>query len=133
MKTGKKTYRSYNHKLSAEANARLNRRARTVYMQRRLIAILSILAVSAVILLGTSMRVLAVSGKSSQPVYKYYTSVRVTDGDTVWDLADRYIDGYEVDKQAYVNEICTLNHLQDGQIHSGDYLVIAYYSTEELE
>lgn len=129
----KRTYRSYNNNLSAKVNAQLDKRSRTVHMQRRLIAIIAIIAVSVIILLGTSVNAFAVSGKNQQPVHKYYTSIQISSGDTVWDIADRYIAGYDVDKQAYIDEICELNHLQDGQIHSGDHLVVAYYSTEALE
>jgi hypothetical protein len=46
----------------------------------------------------------------------------------MWELADRYIEGYDIDKQTYIDEMCRLNHLEDGNIHSGDYLVVAYYS-----
>lgn len=127
----KKTYRSYNHKLSEKVNAQLDRRAQVVYVQKKLIAIISIIVVSLAVLLGTGICVFANSEKDNRPVYKYYTSVQVTSGDTVWDMADRYIEGYDINKDAYVQEICELNHLQDGQIHSGDHLVMAYYSHDE--
>ena len=52
------------------------------------------------------------------------------DGDTLWDIADEYISGYNVDKADYVNEISELNNLSDGNIHAGQSIVVAYYSRD---
>ena len=122
--------RVYNDKLSERVNAQLNRRERTVRIQKRFLAIAGILLVSILILLGTSIRAFASSHDDSKPVYKYYTSVMVESGDTLWSLADEYIDEYGIDKTDYIKEVCELNHLQNDEIHSGEYLVVAYYSTE---
>lgn len=122
--------RVYNDKLSEKVNAQLNRRERTVRIQKRFLAIAGILLVSILILLGTSIRAFASSHSDSKPVYKYYTSVMVESGDTLWSLADEYIDEYDIDKTDYIKEVCELNHLQNDEIHSGEYLVVAYYSAE---
>jgi cell division protein YceG involved in septum cleavage len=124
----KKSYRTYNHKLSEEMNRKLDNRARTVYRERKLISIIAVLAISLVILLCTGIRVFASAGEDNRVVHKYYTNIQVEQGDTMWDLADRYIDGYDIDKQDYIDEMCKLNHLENGNIHSGDYLVVAYYT-----
>jgi cell division protein YceG involved in septum cleavage len=124
----KKSYRTYNHKLSAEMNKKLDRRARTVFFERQMIAATAILVISLTILFCTGIRVFASAGEDNRTVHKYYTNIQVHQGDTMWDIADRYIDGYDIDKQDYIDEMCQLNHLEDGNIHSGDYLVVAYYS-----
>ena len=40
----------------------------------------------------------------------------------------KYIGENSVDKESYVNDICRMNNLTDGQIHSGEYIIVAYYS-----
>lgn len=122
--------RQYNDKLSEKINAQLNRREHTVRIQKRLIAITGILLVSIMILLGTSIRAFASSQNERKTVYKYYTSIEVASGDTLWDLADEFIDGYQIDKTEYIKEVCKLNHLQNTEIHAGEHIVVAYYSTD---
>ncbi len=65
-----------------------------------------------------------------QVSFKYYTSVNVEQGDTLWNIADKYIDytQYE-DKVAYIAEIQSINHLEDtADIIVGQSLIVPYYS-----
>lgn len=117
--------RVYNQNLSKEVNEQLNRRAQIVRRERRILALVAILA----ILLGTGINAFASSNDSAE-YHKYYTSIQVENGDTLWSIADQYMTGCDMDKQSYIDEVCQLNHLSDDQIHSGDYLIVAYYSTD---
>lgn len=131
MKHSKRTNRvkrEYNSNISEKANESLSRRADAVRLQKRIIAIMVILAVSLLVLLGSSIHAFASGKDTTQPVYKYYTSIRIENGDTLWKIADTYTKDYGIDKEAYIEEICHINQLQDTQIHSGEYLVIACYS-----
>lgn len=65
--------------------------------------------------------------------YKYYTSIQVQKGDTLWSIASTYMtDGYE-SVGDYIEEICQVNRISDSDIHSGQYLTLPYYSDEYLE
>ena len=121
--------RAYNNNISAKANESLTKRERAVKMQKRIIFITLVTIVSLIILLGSSIHALA-NSNDNRPVNKYYTSITVEDGDTLWDIADEYISGYNVDKAEYVNEISELNNLSDGNIHAGQSIVVAYYSRD---
>ncbi len=59
---------------------------------------------------------------------KFYTSVRIEPGDSLWSITNTYIsDDYE-NREAYMKELCSLNHLMpDSMIHEGQYIVISYY------
>uniref|UniRef100_UPI0040569191 LysM peptidoglycan-binding domain-containing protein n=1 Tax=Acetatifactor sp. TaxID=1872090 RepID=UPI0040569191 len=64
--------------------------------------------------------------------FKYYTNITVAYGDTVWDLADDYIDysQYE-DKESYLIEVKSINHLDEElNIRAGQNLILPYYSNE---
>ena len=62
--------------------------------------------------------------------YKYYTSVEIQPGDTLWTLADCYLENYE-SKELYINEVIELNSLAgNGRIISGQNLILPYYSQE---
>lgn len=62
--------------------------------------------------------------------YKYYTSIRVEPGDTLWEIADRYLCEQSGSREAYIQELKQVNGLNNSQIQAGQYLTVIYYSTE---
>ena len=65
-------------------------------------------------------------------IYKYYTSIVVEKGDTLWDIANQYITPEYGDISEYIGEVKYLNHLRGDEIHAGEYLTIPYYSDDIL-
>ena len=104
-------------------------RGNTLLAKRKMFGWTVIAFIAAVIILCGTIHIFA-SSTDSRPYNKYYTSVRVEDGDTVWSIADRYITDSQVSKRDYVDEVCRLNSLTDGNVRSGDYIVVAYYSQD---
>lgn len=107
------------------------RRARVCQLQRQLLLLFgAVLLLTASVLLGSSIVGASRSNASDEDVlYKYYTSVEVQQGDTLWTIADQYMqeDG---DRSDYIQELKEINQLQDDIIHAGDFLTVAYYSNE---
>ena len=66
-----------------------------------------------------------------QPSYKYFKSVEVAKGDTLWSIAKDNID-YEYYKNTYdyVNEVKRMNSLTSDRIVAGSYIIVPYYSSE---
>ena len=64
--------------------------------------------------------------------FKYYTDVTIKYGESLWNIADEYIDYSHYDNKAdYIKEVCSINNLEDAsEICSGQTLVVPYYSTE---
>lgn len=62
--------------------------------------------------------------------YKYYTSVSVKYGETLWSLAETYGKSQYESPEAYIKEVMYINHLKNDEIAAGQYLVIPYYSSE---
>ena len=69
----------------------------------------------------------------AEPVYKYYTSIQVGHGDTLWEIANAHMPPEYESVHAYMKEICETNNIADDAIHAGQYLTIPYYSHEYLE
>lgn len=69
---------------------------------------------------------------SAETAYKYYTSIRIEPGDSLWSIASSYISADYEDMNDYIKEICEINHISQDDIHSGQYLTIPYYSSEYL-
>ena len=95
-----------------------------------LLVLLTAVFVLLCILIGSSI---ASSGQSRAALnhsYKYYTSIEIEKGDTLWTIAEQYMTSEYGSIQSYVEEIKDVNNLGDDEIHSGQYLTIPYYSTE---
>lgn len=107
-------------------------RARRLRRQRRLTAAgMSLAVVCMVIICTLSYGAIHTNASSG---YKYYTSVTVNEGESLWELADRYIDySYYKDKNAYIAEVQNMNHLQDpAAVYAGQTLILPYYSAEYI-
>lgn len=64
------------------------------------------------------------SDGSDKPLYKYYKSIQIEPGDTLYDLATKY----SVDTKAFVSEVIFINSLDNANdIKSGEYIIIPYY------
>ena len=122
--------RKYNHKISEKANESLRKREAVVRRQRGVLAITIILIISLGVLLGTGIRAMASSEKDISSYNKYYVSIRIESGDTLWTIADEYIDGFNLKKADYIAEICQINEISENDIHAGDYIVVPYYSQD---
>ena len=121
--------RVYNDKISEKANKNLAKRAAVIRHQRRVLAIVIIAIVFFGILLGTGISALANNDKEYTQ-YKYYKSICIEEGDTLWDIADEYTKGTDIDHNSYIQEICDMNGIYAEEIHAGDYIVVSYYSEE---
>lgn len=63
--------------------------------------------------------------------YKYYKSISVEAGDTLWNLAEEYGHSeYYKTYQEYIDEVIRMNGLSDDRITAGQYLIIPYYDSE---
>ena len=70
----------------------------------------------------------------AEPAYKYYTSVQIQSGDTLWSIADLYMTEEYASIDAYIDEVCSINHIAaDDTIHAGQYLTVPYYSDVYLQ
>lgn len=67
---------------------------------------------------------------AEQISFKYYANVSVKQGETLWEIADDYIDYTQYrDKNTYIAEVKSINHLdEDGTVKAGQYLIVPYYS-----
>lgn len=72
------------------------------------------------------------SSASEELTFKYYTNITVQYGETLWDIADEYIDYNEYnDKSEYIAEVQSINHLESKDaIRVGQHLIVPYYSNE---
>ena len=67
--------------------------------------------------------------ETEKVAYKYYKSIIVKSGDTIWDYAEEYANmDYYDSYDSYIKEVIRINAMPDDSIQSGQYLIIPYYS-----
>lgn len=68
--------------------------------------------------------------QETKPTYKYYKSIVIEKGDSLWSIAKEYMTSDYDSTQEYIEELVQLNSLTSETIHEGQHLVVAYYDTE---
>lgn len=116
--------------MSTNAKKRKSLRERRKIQRRKLqiraaAALLSLVAVTFLLIFHFTPQNTQADSEPKAPTYKYYTSIRVSSGDTLWDIAKEYSD-----ISSYIAEVREINHLSSNQITDGMYLCIPYYSEE---
>lgn len=73
--------------------------------------------------------------RTEEVSFKYYTGIVVHSGDSLWNLADQYIDYSQYrNKTEYIEEVCSINSLSDpSDIRAGQRIVVPYYSSEFIK
>lgn len=117
---------------SYEYEREMRRRKREIRRKREVRRNLSMIILGILIVLCLSLSYHTIISKASGDLdgisYKYYTSVMVENGDSLWSFAQEYADEHYADAEDYIYEVMQINHLQDEEIAVGDYLILPYYS-----
>ena len=94
------------------------------------IAVLSLFMITSISLLLISFSTEA-NDMEHQPSYKYYKSIEISRGDTLWSIANDNFDAeHYKDTNAYVAEVKKLNALSSDEIVAGSHIIVPYYSSE---
>ena len=117
-----------------EAEIREIRRPRYINHRRRQMIFRRICLISAIIISTLSLICAAgilshAQDNDEDHYYKYYTSITVMPGDTLYSIASDFDLNYR-DIDSHVMEIASINHLSDDVIYAGSSLIVPYYSTE---
>ena len=68
--------------------------------------------------------------QNEQNHYKYYKSVQIKSGDTLWSIAKEYKTGSYESTADYVKEIMSINGLSSDNIQDSQYLTVVYYDKD---
>lgn len=72
--------------------------------------------------------------ESVRTSYKYYKSIVVSNQDTLWSIAETYMDTEHYSSiNDYIKEVMRLNSLSDDTINYGRHLIIPYYDDYKEE
>lgn len=108
-----------------------NRRKHQVLMQKSaLFIVVTVIVLLANIIFG-SFSANAHGNSTEDPVsFKYYKSIEINKGDTLWSIAKNQTDGTSSEIIAYIKELKSINSLHTDDIHAGNFITISYYDNE---
>lgn len=126
MKSRIRHYRAED--IRSERRIRRNRLRRKQEMRKNFL--LFLMTVCLIVTCSISMSTFRSSAKddSVKTSYKYYKSITVSRNDTLWSIAEEYMDDDHYDSvNDYINEVIRINTLSDDTICYGQNLIIPYY------
>ncbi len=107
------------------------RRIKEVARNKMLILlIVTFVIVIGSIVYGTIFASAHASSGESDMQYKYYKSIVIEEGDSLWSIASEYCDEHYTDTQTYIDELISMNQLKSNKIYAGQHLVVAYYDNQ---
>lgn len=122
--------RVYEAILKSEDRSRRNRERRLRQMRIRFL--LTLAAIFLALIMAVSYRAILSDAKGNENVsYKYYTSIEIQYGDTLWSIAQAYYSEEYASIDDYIHEVMKINHLnQESVIAAGEHLIVPYFSFE---
>ena len=108
---------------------RRNRIKRTKQIIERVLLTICLIALFAIGSSATLTKA-TTTEEAKNVYYKYYTQIEIENGDSLWEIAGRYMEHgpYET-RNDYMNEVVKLNQLSNTTIIKGQHLVVPYYES----
>ena len=105
---------------------------------RRNVKVFLVLPILLVVLAGTiycgGVLSNAHGNLEEEPVgFKYYKSIEIKQGDTLWGIAQKYMTDEYNSLQEYIEEIKELNGLTSDNLKESKHLLVAYYDASFKE
>ncbi|MDE6529833.1 MAG: LysM peptidoglycan-binding domain-containing protein [Lachnospiraceae bacterium] len=107
----------------------MSRWYRTLILRYSLAAIIFMICVPLMLSLVFTQSAEANDG-SEEIYYKYYHRIEVSEGDTLWSIAQQNYHAQDQSIREYIEEVQQINHRYSATVYAGEELMIPYYSTE---
>lgn len=96
-------------------------RAGITYM----LSLTSCIVIAFVLLFATTVKTGAAEQETGRT--KYYKSIQVDAGETLWSIAQDNITSEYSDMEAYIREVKAINDLRDNRIYTDQNICVPYY------
>lgn len=125
--TGKSTRKqNMNHRRTVASKKNSSKRISS--LTKFFITLMVIAAAVCIILFSNKSVINADESGNAVQLTKYYKTITIEAGDTLWGIAEEYKSGDYKTTQDYVDELITMNKLHSDSITSGQKLIVAYFA-----
>lgn len=109
--------------------SRINRKKQAKKQLIRFMTALVIIVITVCVILFTNKNVTnADENGEFVKLNKYYKTITIETGDSLWSIASEYKTGSHKTTKEYVKELKSMNNLSSDQIVSGQKLLVAYFA-----
>lgn len=120
--------------IKSERRIRNNRIRRKREMRRHFLMFMATLFLIVVCSVAVSSFRSSAKNDLKSNSYKYYKSISISDSDTLWAIAETYMDESHYDSvQAYIREVMQINRLTSDAIYADTHLIVPYYDMPDKE
>ena len=107
--------------------SRNTKRRREVFRNKMIMLMLAVSIAICAGIFGTSSLVDAHDNSVFESSnIKCYKSIELQEGDTLWGIAETYMDETYESVDEYISELNKINNLESDEIHEGCYLMVSY-------
>jgi len=116
-------------RIMSERRIRMNKYRRQRELRRHIF--ISILTLCTAVILVSGIFSIQTDAKDASEAFevKYYTSIMIENGDTLWTIASEYMGEHYESEEDYIKEVIHMNALRDDTIYEGRHLIIPYYAS----
>ena len=102
------------------------KRKREVYLTKSIMMFFSICLVVGVLVFAD--RGVVKANEEQKPIMKkYYKSIQIEDGDTLWNIANNHKNEESI--KAYISDLKEINNLKSDAMTACQYLTVPYYES----
>jgi len=110
-------------------NRARKRRVKEAAKKKLIFLLVTVFAITVGSIIWGSTFSAAQANAEEESQIKYYKSIMIQGGETLWSIAEEYKCEDE-SIQEYIENLKELNGIKSDTIHQGQHLVIAYYDSE---
>ena len=114
---------------SGRVGSRRNNKKKTTGSFTKFLLMLMVLAAVVCVILFSNKNIASADETGNNvTLTKYYKTITIEKGDTLWSIANEYMSGEYRTTKEYVKELRSMNGLHSDNITSGEKLVVAYFA-----
>lgn len=118
--------------IKSERRIRNNRIRRKREMRKHFLMLMATLFLIVVCSVAVSSFRSSAKNDSKASSYKYYKSISVSNSDTLWSIANTYMDESHYESvQAYIREVMQINRLTSDAIYADTHLIVPYFEVPD--
>jgi hypothetical protein len=106
------------------------RRRKAGWKRKGMLALVAFIVLVGIVAFRFTAQPAIAGDREPEPRYKYYTSICVEPGDSLWTIAEDVMSEDFESIYSCIEEIKEINHLSGDFLRSGTKLCVPYYSAE---